>query len=220
MFLEATGHGNTHVQQVLSNLKKFLKAPLNRIPSFDAEFNNNWKAIRDESWPNTVDEDTWKLLPQHIVNEVLDTHILPQTFVDSNGVVVTLTNSNRFAESAIIRGDNLRLHRSDPQKAIDVCLSKYCHHFMNGKLYKCGTVALLPEFAKQFNLIVSQDENKLMNSYEPATVFDSDKKFANFIENLSSGAPIPQCQFCTESNDWKKFEASNKKPKIPKISNK
>jgi hypothetical protein len=65
---------------------------------------------------------------------------------------------------------------------------------MNGKLYKCGAVALFPKFDAQYNLELSAEDRALMTSYTPLSIMDSDDTKINFINNLKN--PIPQCKFC------------------------
>ena len=47
-----------------------------------------------------------------------------------------------------------------------------CYHFIRAKLYKCGPVALFPEFDQQHNLAISDQDRQLLNSYQPLTVDD------------------------------------------------
>lgn len=115
------------------------------------------------------------------------------TITDANGVCIQVEYNWWFHQGAIVKQDNeLTLHNSDPEQAHAICHMKTCHHFIRGKLYKCGVVALLPEFAEQHKLTLSNEDKELLNSYRPLSLIDSNK--AEFIDNLNN--PIDQCKFC------------------------
>jgi len=121
-----------------------------------------------------------------------------RTWVDANNVVVPFWLSDSFVQSAIIKNDagELTLHNSDPTEAHDICVfAQYkSYHFIRGKLYKCGPVALLPEFDNQNTLAISDEDRQLLNSYQPLTLENFDDYHEEFFKNLDN--PIPQCKFC------------------------
>lgn len=129
---------------------------------------------------------------------------------DSNGVRLKVEYNWWFHQGAIVNTETGKtLHNSDITKAHNICHSKTCHHLMNGKLYKCGAVALFPEFDKQHSLELSSEDRELMNSYRPLSVTDSRKTKANFINNLKNS--IPQCKFCPEVYHGEQIFALEKK---------
>ena len=102
-----------------------------------------------------------------------------------------------FHQGSLIQEESgFRLHDSDPVKAHNNCHMKTCHHFIRGKLYKCGVVALLPEFGEQYSLLLSDDERTLMTNYQPLSLDDDDETKINFVKMLPN--PILQCKFCPE----------------------
>ena len=121
------------------------------------------------------------------------------TITDSNKVEIKVKYNWWFHQGALIKDpDSMKftLHQSDIKRAHDICHSKTCHHFMNGKLYKCGAVALFPEFSKQHEMVLSPEDRELMLSYRPLEVTDSFEIKKEFIKNLSNA--ISQCRFCPE----------------------
>lgn len=117
---------------------------------------------------------------------------------DANRVKVKVEINWWFHQGSLIPTEGgFRLHESDPVKAHDNCHMKTCHHFINGKLYKCGVVALLPEFAKQHKLFLTEEDQKLMDSYKPLSIDDSIERKSTFINELHN--LIPQCKFCPET---------------------
>ena len=116
---------------------------------------------------------------------------------DANGVQLKVEHNWWFHQGAIIKQDNtLTLHQSDVTKAHDICHMKTCHHFIRGELYKCGVVAVLPEFDQQHLLTLSTADRELMLSYRPLNITDSDVVKQQFVNNLTQ--PIDQCRFCPE----------------------
>ena len=71
-----------------------------------------------------------------------------------------------------------------------------CYHFIKGALYKCGPVALFPEFDLQHNLDISAEDRNLINSYAPLQVEQYEQRGQEFLEQIDQ--VIPQCKFCPE----------------------
>jgi hypothetical protein len=122
----------------------------------------------------------------------------PYCYTDCNNISIPFYISNDFLQSAVIKDHdgNLTLHDSDPESAHAICVfaQSKSYHFIQGKLYKCGPVALLPEFDKQFNLKISDQDRVLLNSYQPLTLENFDVYHKEFFINLDK--PISQCKFC------------------------
>lgn len=131
---------------------------------------------------------------------------------DANGVKLKIEYNWWFHQGALIKDTDamkFTLHQSDVKKAHDICHSKTCHHFMNGKLYKCGAVALFPEFAKQYEIVLSPEDQELMIGYQPMTIDHTDQQKQEFLNNLPNA--IPQCRFCPEEYRGKQIFAEEKK---------
>jgi hypothetical protein len=150
----------------------------------------------------------WHRLPAHIREECETVHqfspeILANSrknwhLTDANGVRVEINFENYFYNGALIEDhstQSFRLHNSNVDRAHDVCVSKTCHHFDKGRLYKCGPVALLPEFDQQYQLDITDQDRELIQSYQPGTVERLDE-LGQFFQNLDRA--IPQCKFCPE----------------------
>lgn len=228
-------HNISRCNTVISDVKNWLHGDIKitRVPDNIAKLPgmlNTWKEryniIKDLSWPNCDHPDDWDKLPVHIQEECEKIHnfspaIFAETrlgykLVDSNGVTVKISLENFFHQGAIIHNkDKITLHSSDPEKAHSICHSKTCHHFMNGKLYKCGQVALFPEFDKQFGFDLSIDDKELMNSYHSLPVDSDEETFYNFISNITNY--IPQCKFCPEEYNIQEIFATASKTKLRKI---
>jgi hypothetical protein len=121
-------------------------------------------------------------------------------YKDANGVIVNVYVKDIFGSSAI-QLDSVgtkTLHNSDPAVAHANCsFAQFkAYHFIRGKLYKCGPVALLPEFEAQHSFVLSESDRQLLNSYQALSVDNFDDYHAEFFDKIDQ--PIAQCKFCPE----------------------
>lgn len=136
--------------------------------------------------------------------EIKETESASSCFIEDAGLKIFVNAAYEFTTSAVITKDNrLTLHNSDPVLAHSVCgfAQCKCYHFIKGKFYKCGPVALLPEFDQQFKLDISEDRRELLTSYQPLTINEFDQRAQEFFSKLDE--PIPQCSFCPEAMEWR-----------------
>jgi len=97
--------------------------------------------------------------------------------------IAGFTNWNRLKNS-----NAQSVYTGDAKQSHDRCGSKSCHVMKEGKLYKCSTVATLPDFLKQKNLTWPDESS---SQYQPIGVDDFS------LENYARlSAPIPLCAFC------------------------
>jgi hypothetical protein len=223
-----TAHNHDRYDGLVNEVIELLQEPITRTYMGDlTRWNEAYEQVRDVSWPDCADANKFENLPKHIQDECRTVHkIDPQNFlkntnevkfVDCNGVNITVTYAEDFVTAPLkYAGDNqFQVYNSDPVKAHDVCISKYCHHFIRGKLYKCHHVGLLPEFMKQFQVNMTDAEKKLLADYQPLTADADDsimKEFVSTIRNV-----IPQCQLCPTNLVGNYLQSSTNKPKIIKI---
>jgi organic radical activating enzyme len=189
------------------------------------EWVNTYNLVKDPGWPICTTHGDFKNLPDHIQQECKNVHkIDPETFIVNSGFVeifddnvnVTVSYYDNFWTAPLkYSGNNqFNVYDSDPALAHKDCRSKYCHHFIRGKLYKCHQVGLLPEFMEQFYVDMNDEDIKLLNSYQPLTVDQSTDAVKTFVNNLPN--QIPQCKLCPESSSVGLINASTNKIKILK----
>lgn len=124
------------------------------------------------------------------------------TATDSNGVFINVYVNDHFFKSAITQTqDRLYLHNNDPVEAHENCgfAQWKSYHMIRGKLYKCGPVALLPEFAEQSPLEITQQDLDLLKAYQPLTVDNYHDFQEEFFAKLDDH--LPQCKFCPTHKD-------------------
>lgn len=120
-------------------------------------------------------------------------------YTDVNNCHVDVLFDTKFTNSSVIqRADGtFTLHQNKPEDAHrDCCFHKWKnYHMIWGKIYKCGPVALMPEFDQQYALDISDEDRTLLKSYQPLTIDmahqGQTQDFFNGIDNA-----IPQCKFC------------------------
>jgi len=230
-------HNELRATSMIDTALKFLKGnvTVTRVPenirtieNFDVNWAQSYSQIRDQSWPDCNNIDEWTLLPDSIKQECEEIHkfspelikhsVCGWKLVDENKVTVIINYENQFSDSGLqISGDQkkISLRQSDPAIAHKNCnfVTSKCYHFIKGKLYKCGPVALFPELDKRFGLHLDDADRQLVHSYIPGDIkqqsLDEVKRFIDNIDNQ-----IDQCKFCPESYNSKKIFAEHGKKTI------
>lgn len=97
------------------------------------------------------------------------------------------------------RNDYTRMapHNNQPKEAFDICVQKRCPLLYQGKIYKCGTVALTPELLDRFG-------RPNWNQWQPYLVEGlehtcTDSDLQKFIDNF--GKPHSLCRQCPSHHD-------------------
>ena len=136
-------------------------------------------------------------------------------FVDSNGMRVHVWEYDSFYRSAVQKTTDGRftLFNNNAVQAHQACgFAQFkCYHFIRAKLYKCGPVALLPEFDQQHTFDISEQDRQLLNSYLALSSDEIETRGREFLSHIDD--VIPQCKFCPTSADQRneKIYAVNKK---------
>jgi hypothetical protein len=120
--------------------------------------------------------------------------------------------NDSFYNSAVrLNNNRFTLHNSDPEQAHAICgfVQYKCYHFVKGALYKCGPVALFPEFDRQHAFDISDEDRALIHSYRPLTADQYMDRGEQFFAELDN--PIPQCKFCPSKFTNITIQAVNKK---------
>lgn len=199
--------------QVLTNGTRFLQSP-------DVYDSLRWRSRKDKSYnhigvslhtPEKFEEiksDIYKFLQGTITESHGDKNIWGSAwnFVDSNGVMINVYPVDEFYDSAIIlTNEGYTLHNNDPIQAHKNCAfaTWKSYHFIRGKFYKCGPSALMPEFDNQYALKISDDDRKILHSYQPLTVDNFNNYHEEFFAKLDN--PIDQCKFCSIETGSKKI---------------
>lgn len=126
-------------------------------------------------------------------------------FIDENGFRVHVWIYDSFYQAAVKRNPEgtFHLHNNDPEAAHKSCgfVMYNSHHFIKGKLYKCGPVGLFPEFDQQHKFDISDEDREIINSYRPLSAHEFDQRGPEFLKHITD--VIPQCKFCPAGDDFK-----------------
>jgi hypothetical protein len=126
-------------------------------------------------------------------------------YKNNQGAEIYMWDQFYFSQSALLTSPDGRytLHNSNPEIAHSICpiAQHKSYHFIRGKLYKCGPVALFPELDEQFNLDITDSDRTLINSYSPLSVDEFETRGGEFMNTIDS--IIPQCKFCPDNYEWR-----------------
>jgi hypothetical protein len=176
-------HNINDLDRCIAEIKRFLRGPIQFWKKDNAENADNSKTYGGAYgfYDGTVWVRVW----------------IQDSFYNS---AVRLNSSNRFT-----------VYNSDPVEAHNVCgfVQYKCYHFVKGAFYKCGPVALFPEFDSQHHFDISDEDRNLMHSYRPLTADEYLSRGDDFFAELDS--VIPQCKFCPSKFTNITIQAVNKK---------
>lgn len=142
-----------------------------------------------------------------------DNHSYDNLYTHKN-LEVTVRKATAQHAAVIKKTDNgLSVHNSDVNKAHDVCTMKYCHHFVDGKLYKCGIPVVVKEFAKQHKVNFTKDQIEILKTNVGLSVDDVKSMDQNKL-NDTLRQPISFCNFCPEEITYNEIEAKSGYTKI------
>ena len=224
-------HNRENYNNYISYLKsQFFNNSKNLQTEYISDVSDIWvetyNAIKGDQWPDCESMEDYYGLPDWIQEECKNFHkVDPENFKantsnllisDENDVKVEINYAEDFYTAPLkYKGNNqFVVYNSDPKKAHDVCLHKYCHEFIKGKFYKCPHVGILPEFMQQFNVDISQEDTDLLNSYQPLTSDKTLDEIQNFFKGLHDH--MPQCKLCPESLEFRKIQSNTNKIKVLK----
>lgn len=134
---------------------------------------------------------------------------------DANNILINMHVDNSFVNAAVHRDPDgkFKVYNSDPAAAHSACgfVRFKSYHFIKGKIYKCGPVALFPEFDRQMTLDISDQERELMNQYNAFTVEQVAQQGPEVLSTIDN--PIPQCRFCPAELPFKTIWPEKKSSK-------
>ena len=225
--LYITLHNRDRYQILIDEIKQYLKDPVERfIPAERSEVQTAYDNVKDPSWPECRTYKDFELLPDNIKKECIEIHKIgiedfkkvtgTLSLSDTTGIKILIEHADVFVTAPLKYAgkDKFSVYDSDPEEAHKVCISRDCTHLMKGKMYKCHHVALLPEFAQQYQVDMTTQQTKLMLSYQPLTVHADNDSTIEFLERIKD--EIPQCQLCPSKLELVDLKSSTKKPKIKK----
>ena len=171
--------------------------------------------VHNSAWHDRVRSDLDIFFPDGFtIEEPPDPIFHRRIAQDRHGVRVQIKHSTWMHHSAVLLDhDRLRVHHSDPVKAHAVCQNSRCHHFIDGRVYKCGVPLLISELAERYHMDLDDKDRELVQ--QPGG-FSIDRALADpdaFYHYL--GNEIDHCRLCPENLDFQHIQAEIGKTVIP-----
>jgi hypothetical protein len=212
---------------------EFLEGPIyqHSFKSFEVSFIESYNNIKADVWPDCKTLGDWQKLDNTIKKECetlfnlnpdtlrqkgVDEELTNQARVslgDKNGVQVNIALENEFYQSPVIHDlehETLTLHNNDVIKSHTHCMERGdCFQLIDGSIFKCHVALTLPHFERQFPMNISQDDKKIIHSYESANLSMSDSDLEEWFNKLKN--PISMCKFCSIDPVLHRFSAEQKK---------
>lgn len=154
---------------------------------------NGLKPLRSESWWQRVTRDHVNVgVSVAIHSDRARSHLIANWGTTDSR---SLFDATKFADCTIQRdGSGFRVHDSDPGSAWRACGMRYSHTILSGRLYRCPMVAVLPQFQKQYQVYLSDQQQSLLHSYK-ALEHDCDQSdLQDFVHQRDQH--MPQCRLC------------------------
>ena len=195
-FLCINMHNRDEIQKHLDDVEQAF-GKCDRITESDPRITYNGKYLKVRH-STSVDEGIWLLTDLGV-----PVHLRPAWQFEKS--IAGVTDWKALVEHS----PKQSIYIGDAEQSHERCGSKTCHVMKEGKLYKCSTVATLPDFLKQKNIAWPDDS---IYQYQPLTVDNfSQENYAMLL------APIPQCAFCPNETSVR-ISASDIKSKIKNLS--
>lgn len=223
-------HRNLPASEIKEQVYAVLKEPISVQYKHDfSTWVDVYNTIREEGWPDCNSIDEYDQLPEYIKEKCVATNSDPffvlstrdsTYWVDRNGARIFYNPGYHFVTAGLkfTEPDQFEVFNSDPEKSHEVCFSKHCHLFHNGKLHKCSQVAVLPDFMKQFKVNISDEDMALLLAYKPLESDATPQEVLDWV--TTNKKAIPQCKLCPTNLERIEIDGSQKKRKIIKINNK
>lgn len=122
-------------------------------------------------------------------------------FVAPSGLRFQIARPTRFIKTFKNDYHNMMPHNNAPQEAFELCVQKKCPMLYNGRLWKCGTLALTPYILERMNRPNYHHWLPYIDPGLQANCTESD--LSTFIDNF--GKPHKLCRQCPSASDYELF---------------
>ena len=118
-------------------------------------------------------------------------------WVSPTGFRFQIARPEKFLKTFRNNYDNMMPHNNHPSDAFDLCVQKRCPMLLDGKLWKCGTLALTPKILDKMG---QPNLQSWLPYLDPGLTPDCDDTELNkFVNNF--GKPHARCAQCPTVND-------------------
>jgi organic radical activating enzyme len=172
-------------------------------------------SIHEESLRETIYQNIRNFFPANVQENTVDPIAGGERSFYDGKVRIETWNYTHFTKNALKSTEEGRytLHDNPPEAAFQICAFQQHknYHFIRGKIYRCGPVALFPELDNQFDLDLSLEDKALIRAYRPLSIDEYDSRAEDFFAHIDD--MIPQCKFCSADDTYHelKFVAQKRK---------
>ena len=118
-------------------------------------------------------------------------------FVAPSGLRFQITRPKQFLKTFKNEYENMMPHSNTPSDAFELCVQKRCPMLLDGKIWKCGTLALTPRILQQMG---SPNIESWLPYIDPGLDANcSEKELEAFVVNF--GKPNKMCAQCPSGLD-------------------
>jgi organic radical activating enzyme len=122
-----------------------------------------------------------------------------QRWQSSNGVRLQISMPTKFVKTYLNDYSSMLPHQSEPQSAFDICIQQTCPLLLEGRIYKCSSIALLNRVLDDWN--VKNTAWDYYKSYQGLEAGCDSASLNNFISSFGKAESI--CSMCPTANDHK-----------------
>ena len=197
------------------DLKAWLRGIRSLLPNAQIRFVTNG-VLLDQNWwvVDLLDElgNAVLKISQHIESDTLNNTINKimvsrewEPTVDfgisrwrsSSGLLFQVSKPTRFLKTFRNEYNDMLPHNNSPEEAFKVCVQKKCPMLYNGRIWKCGTLALTPGVLQRFgNPNLAQWQDYIDPGLEPDC---NNVQLMHFVNNF--GRPHSLCRQCPSEKD-------------------
>ena len=124
-----------------------------------------------------------------------------------------IDNTNFTACAVTDRGSFFTVHDSVVSEAFDACTMSRSHTLIDGVLYKCPMVALLPRFMQQYQVNLTIQQQSLLDGYQGLQHDCAHSELERFLKNENES--IPQCALCPSDGEFSPVTFDPRRKKHP-----
>jgi organic radical activating enzyme len=118
-------------------------------------------------------------------------------FVSPSGLRFQIARPIQFVKTFKNEYENMMPHNNNPARAFEICVQKRCPMLLDGKIWKCGTLALTPRILQRMG---SPNIDSWLPYIDPGLPADCDEKeLQEFVDNF--GKPNRACAQCPSTDD-------------------
>ena len=141
----------------------------------------------DDSINHIFSSRNWNPIREHNIDR----------WICDSGLRFQISQPTTFLKTFLGEFHEAMPHNNDPVEAFSICVQKRCPLLLDGKIWKCGTLALTPKILERFHWPNKDAWKPFITSGLDVTCTDAE--LSRFIKNF--GKPHTSCRQCPTKKD-------------------